>query len=843
MFRIILKLRVPIVVVLSAATVFFALQLPTLRLDPDTEAYVPKGHPMRVYWEEARERFGVGREILVAVHTENPDGVFTPEILRGLTELTEGIKALPSVIETDVTSLSDAEAIVGTDDGLEVEPFFENPPATREEALAVRRSVYKNTVYLDRLVSRDASIATIIVTTYPAHGARPPDVYREIAAFIETVEIPGARVLVAGNPAVEAVYGVQMAADLTELIPLALIAVIVILYLCFRTLTFGALMMRAAVAFVAVLALAAATGDLAPERLPQLAGASIALAMLTVRGVALPAIVVVAAVVWTWGIQALLGLPIYIAGTLVPPLLLAIGSADGIHILERYYDLAAEIEEPREIVLTTMSELWRPVVLTSVTTAAGFGSLLAGSMTVYQVFGLTTAVGVMVAMLFSLTFLPAVLSMLPRPSLAASRVHHSTLASRLMAGGRSLDAHRRAVAATGVLATAGLLVSATWLRVDFSWVETLKPGTPVLEADRLLRSRHGGTMPLMLIARAPQPDGIKQPEVLRAMDRVLDEMSNEAYVGDTRSLAEYVRRMNQALNEDRAEEDRIPDEQDLVAQLLLLYTMSGDPGEFDDVVDYDYQAANLTILLRSDQMSTLDIAVRRAEELAEEHLSPLGLDVTSTGSAVVQTTIFHMIMESQVWSLGVAFILCMVFMSLLFRSPRDALVCMIPVAFTGIANFGGMGLFGVPLGPDKAMLSAIALGIGIDYAIHLMSRFRDVIDEGASVQDAIAEMMRSTGRAILFNAGVVVAGFGVLAFSSSPSNASFGLLIATNMAVSCVAALLLMPPALAIMGRVLLARAQRRSVRIGGVMLGPEIARDLGLADDVTAASLIRGRR
>ena len=131
MFRIVLKLRIPVILVLSAATLFFATQLPTLKLDPDTEAYVPKGHPMRVYWQEARQRFGIGREILVAIQTDHADGVFAPEILRGLTELTDGIKALPSVIEADVSSLADAEAIVGTEDGLEVEPFFSEPPVNR----------------------------------------------------------------------------------------------------------------------------------------------------------------------------------------------------------------------------------------------------------------------------------------------------------------------------------------------------------------------------------------------------------------------------------------------------------------------------------------------------------------------------------------------------------------------------------------------------------------------------------------------------------------------------------------------------------------------------------------
>jgi Cu/Ag efflux pump CusA len=148
-----------------------------------------------------------------------------------------------------------------------------------------------------------------------------------------------------------------------------------------------------------------------------------------------------------------------------------------------------------------------------------------------------------------------------------------------------------------------------------------------------------------------------------------------------------------------------------------------------------------------------------------------------------------------------------------------------------------MALFGIPLGPDKAMISAIALGIGIDYSIHLMSCFRDEVVAGATIYEAIVESMRTTGRAILFNALVVVAGFLVLAFSQSPSNATFGAMIAANMAIACVAALTLLPAALTILGYVQTSRALHTPVRIGGKLLSPQIAMELGLADPVQLGS------
>ncbi len=168
--------RHPLVVLTltAAATALFALQIPHLELDPDTEAFIPKGHPIRVYWNEAKERFDVGKDIFVGIVADGPDGVFTPEILAGVSELTEGMKGLSTVMADDVKSLSTSEAILGTEEGLEIEPFFEEPPATAEEVAAIRRQVFDNDVYLDRLVSRDASIAAVIVQAHDAYDDDSP---------------------------------------------------------------------------------------------------------------------------------------------------------------------------------------------------------------------------------------------------------------------------------------------------------------------------------------------------------------------------------------------------------------------------------------------------------------------------------------------------------------------------------------------------------------------------------------------------------------------------------------------------------------------------------------------
>ena len=151
---------------------------------------------------------------------------------------------------------------------------------------------------------------------------------------------------------------------------------------------------------------------------------------------------------------------------------------------------------------------------------------------------------------------------------------------------------------------------------------------------------------------------------------------------------------------------------------------------------------------------------------------------------------------------------------------------------TTVVNFGSMAMLGIPLGPDKAMIGAIALGLGIDYSIHLMSRFHHTLARGMSATQGVVETLRGTGRAILFNGAVVVAGFLVLGTSATPSNATFGLMIAANIVLSCVTAMVVVPAVLAVVGRIQLRRAERAPVRIAGRILDARTARALGVGGD-----------
>jgi len=776
----------------AAVTVAAAMQLPNLRLDPDVDSFVPKRHPVRAFWSDVEDRFLLGGEVIAAVVTDEdePDGIFTPERLALIAEITDRVEALPWVVESELSSLSRAEAIVGNGDLLETVRFYEEAPTTQAEADAIREKVFANPVYLDRLVSRGGDIGAVVFKVdreqMDSGGA-----FKVLSALMAELERPGVRILLAGEPMVEALYGRQMASDLARLIPFTMLCVLVLLFVCFPTLTVGAVARRAGLAFLALLAVKLALAAQVGWADPVLA---VALALLSAPGVFAPTAVVAVTLIWTWGLQAALGEPVYVTSIVMPPILLAIGCADGIHIVERYREARSRIDDCSRAVVDAMGGIWRPVILTSVTTAVGFGALATGDMTAYISLGLFTAAGILFAMILSLTFIPALIASWPSErGVSGLAATHRTELGSLDRLADVVSAHARAVAYTGALIAVVCLAGALRLEVDSSWVESLAEGTPVREADQELRRRHGGTTAIHVIVDSGEADGLKQPAVLAAMDDVLMQLGEHPQVGDTRSLAEYVKRMHQALNGDELAYYSIPDDRDLIAQMLLLYTMSGDPGEFDDTVDYAYREANLVAQLRSDRLKIMAEVIEETDRLLDEHLRPLGVKATITGSAMMQDTVAGLLFQGQVYSLAAASVFIFVLLTIIYRSVSYAFVCMVPPAFAGLGMFGVMGALSITLGPTEAVMAAIALGIGVDYSLHLIARMRSEVERGESSTRAVHIAVATSGRGILFNAVVVCIGFSVLAFSDSPRNVSFGLLIAGNMVGCCIAALVFVP--------------------------------------------------
>ena len=804
-FRGIIRFRwLIIALVLGISVIAWGQMRNHLRFESDLDAMVPADDPVSMYKEQVEDRFGMRDNIVVGVLNDNPDenGVFNPRTLAIVKELSEHIALLPgikAVRDEDVSSVATMDNIIGTADGMAVDPFMETVPQTAQALADLRRNLFHNEMYVDWLVSGDGTGLLIMAKLESAVDnaaglTQRAEAYSAIEAMVQAKRDAGVpeQLYVAGRGAMEITVGRYGRQDMATFLPLVLGVVLVTLYLTYRSL----------------------------------------------RGVLLPFAVVVGAVIWTLGLMGGLGFPLYFISTMMPVVLMAIGVADGIHILSRYYDEILEhpdTDGPTAVV-ATMSEMWLPVMLTSLTTAAGFLSFLTAPMPPQRDFGLFAAVGVLVAMVLSLTLLPAVLAMLPvkvSRGLARQMGRSGDLAATGWAArslawlGRSVAQRPLLVWAPTVVVVLVCLVGTQRIVVNTSAIRIFPDSSSIRVAEGVLRQKFQGTVPLYIVIEGHAADRLKDPGLLQQIDRMQAAAEQDPIVGGSVSIAEFIKRMNRVMNEDRPEMEVVPTNRDLVAQYLLLYSFSGEPDDFDEVVDYDYQYANVALYLREDSSQEIARVVRQVQDYALAEFGrveqdggagdePLSLRVGRwlldlapirtgwetdsdfrigfAGGAYFTYHLSELVISGQVSSLLVSLGAVFVLTALMFRSLVAGLVNVVPIGIVIIFSFGVMGLFGLDLEIGKALTSSMVIGIGIDYTIHFLNKYRIKVRSGLTQPAEItAATMATSGKAIFFNAVVVIGGFAVFLSSNFLPNFYLGAMLMLNMSACLLVSMTVLP--------------------------------------------------
>jgi predicted RND superfamily exporter protein len=249
--------------------------------------------------------------------------------------------------------------------------------------------------------------------------------------------------------------------------------------------------------------------------------------------------------------------------------------------------------------------------------------------------------------------------------------------------------------------------------------------------------------------------------------------------------------MNKVMNADKEEFNTIPDSKNMIAQYLLLYEMSGDPENLNKVVDYDYEKLNVTFQLKKDDSKAINSALDIIHSY-EDDFKKLGISLNYAGTGYKGLVFTDLILEGQIKSLILSLLIIIVLLSLMFKNIKIGLISSVPIILTAAISFGIMGFLNIPLSTTTALLSSIAIGIGIDYAVHFLEQYRTNAANHSNKLKVAQLTMAHSGKAIIFNAIVVIAGFLVLMFSVFPPNRELGALVSLNMFTSFVGTLTIM---------------------------------------------------
>jgi uncharacterized protein len=541
-------------------------------------------------------------------------------------------------------------------------------------------------------------------------------------------------------------------------------------------------------------------------KMPMFFGAALLVIMLiqywsfrSVQGMLLPMVTGILSVIWSLGLMGLVGVHLDPLNTTTPILVLAVAAGHAIQILKRYYEeysrlLAQGVDEHdanRRAVVESIVRVGPVMVVAGLIAVITFFSLVGTGIPMVQHFGVFAGAGVLATMVLEMTVIPALRSMLrpPKPREAAREQRVGGL-DRLLTGiaDALVGGRARVVVAVG-LGVLGLIGAGVFrLRIDNNFKLYFRPDSEVRRHDDALNSAFGGTNSIQFLVQTSAVDGLKDPAVLRGMDRLQRFLESQPDVGKTQSIVDLIKQMNQAMHGDEQVHYAVPETRDLVSQYLFLYGLSGDPQDFDSFVDHDFRRATVWTFIKNESTSYADSLAQRAHAIIAESFPP-GVTVQMGGSVPQVMALNEVIVHDKLRNMVQMAVVVFVLGAIIMRSIVGGLFVVTPLFAVMLANFGLMGWLGTPLDITAMTAAAMAIGVGADYEIYLLFRFREELGRTNSVLAATRASMLTSGKAILLVAISVASGYAVLQFSAFAFYNTLSNMVIATMAISAFFAL------------------------------------------------------
>lgn len=732
--------------VFTLITAAFAVPASRIRIDSSVEGLMVEADPDRIFFDRVREIFGNDEVLVVALVAE--ETIFRTESLRKIERISNAMEALDGVER--VISLTTVYDILPTEEGIEIQPLVEQIPESGWELEAIRSAALQNNLFLNSIVSEDGKSAAvnIFVESRPGDEAYREAIIRRAQQIIADEEGPEA-IYLAGVPYSKWAMNKYMLRDLARFTPLTVLLVSLTLLISFGS----------------------------------------------IRGVLVPLMTVGAATVWTLGVMNLLGKSISVVSTVIPSLIMAIGSAYAIHVVSHYYAAVRQARSDSAELGESFASISLPVAITALTTMAGFLSITVNRVPAVRDFGVSGMFGILFCLVLSLTLAPAILGILKvRPpgrwgldGKAGTNVWLERLAS--------FNIRRRKGIITGfVLFFVLALIGIRFLKVETAYMAYLKKGDPVIQHLNRIEQHFAGTVLWNIILEAEEEDTLKDPEVARSIEALQEFLNAQPWIDKTTSYLDYLKWIYRALAPDQERPSALPETLEEISQCLLLYSFS-DPESLDQLVSQDFSKANIMVRARNLSSSEMKTNIREIEEEAGK-LLPGRLTAKMTGTGVLMLKSADQIAIGQAESLSIAVVVIFFIMWLMFLSFKVSLVSLIPNMVPIGILFGIMGWLGVTLNTSTSLIASVTLAIAVDDTIHYLTRFNRELKKTHNEESAMKNALMHTGRPIAYTTVALCLGFLILSLSRFAPIIYFGSLTALTLAICLAADIFFLPAVL-----------------------------------------------
>jgi len=730
-------------ITLVAITLFAVMELPNVQIQVSAQGLIAEDDPARQQYQHVLDTFGSSDSVAVIIRDEN---LFRLPLLQLIEQANSRLSGLAFVEGVD--SLFTLDNVTNVDGDIHFSPYLSPLPENEEALQTLREKALFNPFIKGNLLSSDATTMAINVRlkTGEALTFSDTEMVTQIDQAINPLRGQVDEVFAIGLPYVLGGLSDLILIDQQSVLPLSMLALLLVLFVTLRRPT----------------------------------------------AVVLPFLTAAMSVIWTLALMSVFGYSVNVMTSIVPALLVVIGSTEDIHLLSSWYQAQSRGEAGLQAIKSMGASTGLAVLLTFVTTYMGFLSIALNDIQLLQEFGVVASTGLLVNFIITSALIPAVLSWC-KPSTTsvkpgtetAGNDWYSNLAGYVFG---LVSSHRRTVLIMTAVLSGIAIVFATEIKVDNDNMSYFNDEAPIHYKSDFMHQHMAGMQSLDIVLTSPIEDTfmrLRYLDAVEALQRYLDESGD---FDKTTSFVDYVKVINQVMDGLDPDEFYLPEEDGLVREYMLFVSR-------DKVKSYvDEQFSQVRIVARHNISSSDELkrVVAGIEQFASEELLP-GLGLIVTGDAVLSKKAADRMVEGQVMSLLFMLLVIIVIISILFLDLKAGLVAAIPNLFPVILLFGVMGYFDVTLNTGTVMVAAIAIGICVDDTMHFLVSYNQQMRDFDDPADGIRAAMQHEARPILSTSMALALGFAVLAFSDFPPVVDFGVLSAIVIIFAVISNFVLLP--------------------------------------------------
>ncbi len=739
------KLSIGVIIVIVLLSAFFSYRISLLEFNYNFEEFFPASDEDTEYFNTHRHVFESDNDFVLVGITNN-DGIFNQEFLATVQTLTDSIAQLPSVTEVLApTNLKDfiRDPLMGA--------VIERPILRYEQPGRYAKDsakIYQNEELIGSYFSKDGKSVSIFAKTEEYISKEKCDVLAEnmkrVVAQFEFDEVH-----VAGRSVGQSYYVELMQKELSIFVLASFILVLVFLVIAFRTFW----------------------------------------------GVWVPIMVVLLSIVWILGVMSVTGKPIDLMLTMLPTIMFVVGMSDVVHILNRYLEELREGNDKITAVKTSFKEVGLATFLTSLTTAAGFLTLLMANILPIRSFGVYTATGVFLAYILAYSLLPAVMILSKPPKTVRNKKNNQVFWTRML---RRLFLwvirHKTVVLVGAAVILVVSIIGIREIRVNSHLLEDLNDGDPLKESFTFFEDKFAGVRPFeMSFIVKDSTKSVFDREVLLEFEQIERYLKDEYGVGFLLSPVTIIKYANKGFNGGSSKYYKIPDNNEECRHLVDQISKF----KRADIIKAFVSENQLYARMGGRMADVGSYKVRQLDEgliaFMEEHVDLNLLEYRITGTARLMDKNNMSLAANMMQGLMIAFLVVGLVVGLLFRSLKMIVISLIPNIFPLLMVAGIMGLSGIPLKATTSIIFTIAFGIAVDDTIHFVSKLKLELRKGRSFVYAVKRTFLTTGKAIIVTSIILCGGFLTLIMSDFNGTFYTGLLISLTLFFAVIADLLLLP--------------------------------------------------